>query len=86
MSFEDISYRNSGGHFVRQSRTFCASLVEGIRKKNSVNFFEFEPVVQEEMSFKIFLLWSSGSPSVWSGTICALLKEDIIGEHSCEVM
>ena len=32
------------------------------------------------MSFKIFLIWSSGGPPVqWSGTIYAILKEDIIG-------
>ena len=32
------------------------------------------------MSFKIFLVWSSGSPPVWwSGTICAILKEGIMG-------
>ena len=31
------------------------------------------------MSFKRFLIWSSGSPSVWwSGTICAILKEGTI--------
>ena len=42
--------------------------------------FEFGPVVQEEMSFKIVLVWSSGSPPVWwSGTICAILKEGIMG-------
>ena len=32
------------------------------------------------MSFKRFLIWSSSSPPVrWSGTIYAILKEDIIG-------
>ena len=32
------------------------------------------------MSFKRFLLWSSGDPPVrWSGTIYAILKEGIIG-------
>ena len=32
------------------------------------------------MSFKIFLIWSSGGPPVqWSGTIYAILKEGIIG-------
>ena len=31
--------------------------------------FKFGPVVQEEMSFKRFLIWSSGGPCVlWSGT------------------
>ena len=32
------------------------------------------------MSFKIFLIWSSGSPRVrWSDTLCAILKEGIMG-------
>ena len=32
------------------------------------------------MSFKDFLIWSSGSPPVrWCGTICAILKEGIMG-------
>ena len=36
-------------------------------KNNSLIFFELGPVVLEEMSFKIFLIWSSGGPSVqWS--------------------
>ena len=41
---------------------------------------KFGPVVQEEMVFKRFLIWSSGSPPVqWSGTIYAILKEGIMG-------
>ena len=32
------------------------------------------------MSFKIYLIWSSGKPSdQWNGTIYAILKEGIIG-------
>ena len=32
------------------------------------------------MSFKRFLVWSSGSPPVpWSRTICAILEEGIMG-------
>ena len=43
------------------------------------NYFEFGPVVQE-MSFKRFLIRSTGSPSVgWRGTICAILKVGIMG-------
>ena len=42
--------------------------------------FCFGPVVQEEVSFKRFLIWSSCGPHVqWSGTIYAILKEGIIG-------
>ena len=37
------------------------------------------PVVQEEMLFKIFLIWSSGGPPVqWSGTIYAILIEGVM--------
>ena len=44
------------------------------------NYFEFGPVVQEEMPFKRLLIWSSSGPPVqWSGTIYAILKEGIIG-------
>ena len=45
-----------------------------------VKFMKFGPVVQEEMSFKKFLIWSSGNPPVqWSGIIFAFLKEGIMG-------
>ena len=45
-----------------------------------VKFMKFGPVVQEEMSFKRFLIWSSGNPPVqWSGIIYAILKEGIMG-------
>ena len=37
-------------------------------------------MVQEEVSFKRFLIWSSGGPPVqWSETICAIWKEGIMG-------
>ena len=36
------------------------------------------------MSFKRFLIWSSGDPPVqWSGTIYAILKDGIMG--ICEI-
>ena len=39
------------------------------------------------MLFKIFLIWSSGSPSVWwSRTIYAILKEGIIGNTRVKFM
>ena len=53
------------------------------------NYFEFESVVQEEMSFKIFLIWSSGYPPVQlSKTIYTILKECIMGNihvKLCEI-
>ena len=43
------------------------------------NNFDFGPVVQEEMSFRIFLIWSSGGLCVCcSRTIYAVLVEGII--------
>ena len=36
MSFEDFSIFSSSGHFVQQTRTFCAILVEGIMRNISV--------------------------------------------------
>ena len=46
------------------------------------NYIEFAPVVEEEMLFERFLIWSSGSPPVWwSRTIYAILKEGIMGFH-----
>ena len=44
-------------------------------RNNSLNYFEFGPVVQEEMSFKTFLFWSSGGrPVWWSKIVYAILK------------
>ena len=38
-------------------------------------------MVQKEMSFKGFLIWSSDCPPVkWSESICAILKEGIMGD------
>ena len=43
MSFKDLS---SGSPLVQKSGTICAILVGGIMRNNSVNFFEFGPLVQ----------------------------------------
>ena len=46
----------------------------------SVNLFKLGSVVDEEMSFKSFIFWSSGGPPIqWSKTIYAMLKEGIMG-------
>ena len=46
-----------------------------------MNNFDFGPVVQE-MSFKIYLIWSSGGPCAgWSRTTNAILVEGIIGNR-----
>ena len=47
---------SSGCPLFQRSLTICAILVEELMR----NYFEFGPVVQEEMSFKRFLIWSSG--------------------------
>ena len=44
--------RRSGGPSVQQSRNHLCNLVEGIKRNDSVKFFEFGQVVQEEMLFK----------------------------------
>ena len=54
------------------------------------NYFEFGPVVQEEMSYKGFLIWSSGShPFWWSGkfpySAFFLLKESIMENISVKL-
>ena len=55
-------------------------------RNNSVNYFEFHSVVQE-MSFKRFLIRSSGSPPVkWSETIYAILKESIMENNSFKLL
>ena len=80
MSFNDISYRELWRPLVQRSVTICAILVKCIKRNNSLKLLEFGPVVQEEMLVKVFLIWSSGSPSVqWSGTTYAILKEGIMG-------
>ena len=44
-------------------------------------------MVQDEMSFIRFLIWSSGSPpDQWSGTIYAILVEGIIGDINVILM
>ena len=67
--------------FIQRSVIIWAIFVEGIKRNYSVkSFFEFEYMVQEEMSFKILLIWSSGDPPVqWSRTIYLILKAGIIG-------
>ena len=70
---------SSAGCFVQQSVTIFAILVEGILKNNSVNLFRIWAIGQE-MTFKIFLIVSSGGPPVQrSRTMYAILKEGIMG-------
>ena len=43
----------------------------------ALNHFKFEPVGQDEMSFRDFIS-GSGSHVVWRRTICAILVEGIM--------
>ena len=47
MSLNTFHILSSGSPFVRRSGTFCAILVKGFMRNNSVELFEFGPVVQE---------------------------------------
>ena len=84
---------SSGGPFVQQSRTICAFFIYFFfcyrvsRGTILWNYFEFGPVVAEEMSFKIFLyleLWQP-SCSVERVHLCNF-ERGHHGEHSCEVI
>ena len=39
MSFKDISKFSSGGHYVQQSGTVCANVIEGIMRNISVKLY-----------------------------------------------
>ena len=47
-----FSIFSSSSHFVRQRETICAIMIEGIMGTFVWNYFEFGPVIQEEMSHK----------------------------------
>ena len=87
MPFKCISYLGLWQPFIQRSVTICAILVEGIERNKSVKLFEFGTVVQEEMSFKSFRIWSSGGPSysVERNHLCNF-KRGLHGEQLCEVI
>ena len=64
MLFKGISDLELWQPFSSVEHNHLCNLVEGIMRNNSVNYFEFGSVVQEKMSFKRFLIWSSGRPPV----------------------
>ena len=78
MSFKEFSILSSGGHFVQQSGTFLATLVEGNPRNISVKLFEIGPLAKE-MSFKgFFLFFSSGGHFVQqSGKYLAILVQGL---------
>ena len=62
MSLKGISYLELWQPFCSAEQN-CEKLVEGIIWNNSYHF-EFGLVVQEKVSFKLFLIRSSGGPLV----------------------
>ena len=81
MLFKDISHLELWQPFCSEEWNHLCNFGRGCYEEQfSINYFEFGPVVQEERLFKIFLIWSSGGPPVqWSRTVCAVLKEGIMG-------
>ena len=78
--FKGISYRELWKSFCSAEHYHLCNFGSGYYEKQFGNYYEFGLVVQEKMSFKRFLIWSSGDPPVqWSGIIYAILKEGIMG-------
>ena len=76
---------SDGGPFVQCSGTICAILVKGIMRNNSVNYFEFGPVVQEEMSNISYLeLWHTLC-SVEQSHLCIFFVVGIIRSSSVKL-
>ena len=88
MLFKDISYLELLQPFCSAEQNNMCNCGGGNYEEQFCDFFFIGPVGQE-MSFKIFLILSSGSPPVkWSGSIYAILKEGIIGNihvKLCEI-
>ena len=72
MPFKGISYLGI-------SQSFCAIFGRGYYEAHFCEIIQFGPVVQEEITFKRFLISSSGSPLIgWNRNIYANLKEGIM--------
>ena len=54
--FKDNTYLELWQPFFQQNGIICAFFVEGIMRNNSVKYFEFGPVVKEDISLKRFLI------------------------------
>ena len=62
----------SGAYFAQQSRNRLVVFVEGLTRNvitYCMIFFHFGTVIQEELSFKIFLIYSSGGHFSWQSGI-----------------
>ena len=81
MHFKDISYLDFWRPFCSAEWNHLCNFGRGhYEEQFFVINLQFGPMVQEEMAFKRFLIWSSGGPPVQSRTIYAILKEGI-GEN-----
>ena len=79
MSFKDISYLELWWPHCWVERNHLCNFGKCIIRNNSV----IGQGVQEDMPFKIFLIWSSGSPFVQqSRTICVISVEGIMWNYS----
>ena len=84
MSFKYISYLELWWPFCSAEQNHLCNFGRGHYEEQFCEIILTGLVVQ---MFKRFLMWSTGGPPVqWSGTIYAILKEGIMGEHSCEVI
>ena len=77
MSFKYISYLELWQPFCSMEQNYLCFLVEGEMRNNSVNHFEFGPVVQMLFKISYLELWRP-SCSVERNHLC-------IFQHSCEV-
>ena len=88
MLFKDISYLELWWPFCSAERNnLClCNFGRGYPEEQFYKYyFEFGPVVQEEITFERFLIWSSGShPVQWSRTIYAIFCKEQCEEQFCE--
>ena len=82
MLFKDISYLELRWPFCSAERNnLClCNFGRGYPEEQFYKkYFEFGPVVQEEITFERFLIWSSGShPAQWSRTIYAIFVKSSV--------
>ena len=82
MSFKEISiYKALVAQSFKKAKHLC-NFDRGYNVRGTIlrNYFEFGPVVQEQRLFKLFVIQCSGGPHVQrSGTFCAILVDDIMG-------
>ena len=76
MSFIDLSYLELWQLICLADRNLLCNFVKGHHKQH---FFEIILNLDQQFRCRLKdLIWSSGAPFVrWSGTVCAILKEDM---------